>query len=301
MNHPDPQPIEAAGPPPPRPSGSLPALRNWIVTGVLAIAFMVAAIAGVNLLAGTSASQATESVTTTSTNKTSTTADRPAARQPNGVAGRITAIDGSTITISSPGPKPKDSDAASKPEMTTFTVATSASTSVSKVTDGVVGDLSKGDTIVVDGVDSNGTIAAKRIHQTDIERPDGPPAGKAKGQEQNGGQTPRPGRPTIGTITTVSGSTITVKTLTGATVKVTTASDTKVSVIEKSSISELAKGDTSRVKGTVSGAKVAATAITEGPLGAPRGGHGPGGCDAPGTPGQTPAPGGNAPSTTQPS
>ena len=42
--------------------------------------------------------------------------------------------------------------------------------------------------LVVDGVDSNGTIAAKRIHQTDIERPDGPPAGKAKGQEQNGGR-----------------------------------------------------------------------------------------------------------------
>ncbi len=287
----------AAGGPPP--TSSRP--RRWLAAGAVAAVLTVGGVVGVNLLSGSSPSQAATPGSTNGSTATSTIANGAQPGPKRGVAGEITAINGSTITVSSMGRRPKgqanDSSSGSAPAKTTYTVTTTSKTTFSKVTDGTVSDLAKGDTVVVDGTNSNGTIAAKRIHQTN----------KLPDQSNNGASAPRKGAGgdhTLGTITAVSGSTVTISTTAGDTVKVTTTSDTKVSVIEKTSISDLAKGDMIRVQGTVSGTTVAATAVNEGPAGGPGARRHGGNCDGPGMGGHDgkPAPQGStpsAPSTTQ--
>ncbi len=280
---------DAAGDPPPTSSGP----RRWLAAGAVAAVLTVGGVVGVNLLSGSSPSQAATPGATSGTTATSTAANGPQRGPRPGVGGEITAIDGSTITVSSMGRKPKGQASDSAPAKKTFTVTTTAKTTFSKVTDGTVGDLAKGDTVVVDGTNSNGTIAAKQIHQTE----------KLPDRNKNGASAPcrgPKGDHTLGTVSAVSGSTVTISTTSGDTVKVTTTSDTKVSVIEKTSISDLAKGDMIRVQGTVSGTTVAATAVTQGPAGGPGAGR-RGNCDGPGmgAQGDKSAPNGSAPSTTQ--
>lgn len=70
---------------------------------------------------------------------------------------------------------------------------------------------------------------------------------------------------TAGTIVSVDGSTITLKTTDGSTVKVTTKSDTSVTTTSTSKVTDLAAGDTISVVGTTgSDGSVTATRVTEG-------------------------------------
>src|SRR4029077_13981040 len=72
---------------------------------------------------------------------------------------------------------------------------------------------------------------------------------------------------TAGAVTSVDGSTITIKTVAGDTVTVSTTADTKVSVTKTIKLSDLAVGDTVRVTGTTTGTTIAADAIEKGALG----------------------------------
>jgi hypothetical protein len=60
-------------------------------------------------------------------------------------------------------------------------------------------------------------------------------------------------------ITSVNGSTITVKTVAGDTITVTTTSDTKVSVTKPITLHDLSVGDTVRVNGTTDGSSEGST------------------------------------------
>lgn len=288
MKHLDPRHTQSASRPPPTTAGFSSAPRKWIAKGALAAAFVVAGAVGVNLLAGTAASQAAEPGATSGTSQSGTDTNGSHVKQQRGVAGEITAINGSTITVSSMDRKGKQQTTDSTPETSTFTVSTASSTTFSKIVDGTVGDLAKGDIISIAGTTSNGTVTAKGIRQVD-QLPD-PEQGQGMRHAPHQGPG-RSGQHTLGTITAVNGSTVTVKTVSGGSVTATTTSDTKVSVIEKASISDLAMGDTIRVKGMVSGTKVAATTVTAGLLGSP-GMH---------APDRAPAPDGITPSTSQPS
>ena len=217
-----------------------------------------------------------------------------------GVAGKVTAVNGSTITIASMGRRPARNSTGSKPKPTTFTVSTTSSTTFSKVTKGTVGDLSTGDVVEVHGATSNGTVSAEAIHQVDqLPKHNDRKAQMPARKGDSGHDRPH----TLGTITAVNGSTLTIRTVAGKTVEVTTSSNTKVTVIEKISISDLAKGDLVRVRGKVSGTTVTATAVTEGgPAGPghpgdhrPENGHGP----RRGAHKGTSAPGGGAPNSPQ--
>jgi hypothetical protein len=71
---------------------------------------------------------------------------------------------------------------------------------------------------------------------------------------------------TRGTVTDVSGSTLTVEASDGTTYTVTTGSDTTVTVTVEISLSDLEVGDTISVTGETNGSSVTATTIQRGEL-----------------------------------
>ena len=205
-----------------------------------------------------------------------------------GTRGTIRTIDGSTLTV-----------ATDQQGATDVTVATSTDTKVTETVTGTLSDVKVGDTVTVQGTTSGDTVAA-----TDGDRPRHPGArpaearaGAAKphrgrpsergddpeqGQGGQGGNGRQGGPGTIGQVTAVSGSTLTVTTLQGSTVTVTTTADTQVMVTRDIGLSDLAVGDTVTVTGPLDGSTVAATAIRKGELG---GFGGPGGAPPTGAPG----------------
>jgi Domain of unknown function (DUF5666) len=93
----------------------------------------------------------------------------------------------------------------------------------------------------------------------------GPQAGEGPGTGQLSGNR---GGLTAGTITSIDGSTITVKLADGSTVKVTTSDSTAVTKTSKAKVSDLATGDTITVIGQAdSSGNVTATRISEGDAG----------------------------------
>lgn len=87
------------------------------------------------------------------------------------------------------------------------------------------------------------------------------PSGGPGGAFANGGNI------TFGTIESVNGNTITVRTQSGDTVNVKVGNDTQIRVSKDGSISDLANGDTIVVGGSKNGSTVDATTITEGGVG----------------------------------
>ncbi|MEO6472789.1 MAG: DUF5666 domain-containing protein [Aeromicrobium sp.] len=104
-----------------------------------------------------------------------------------------------------------------------------------------------------------------------------------EGRFPGGGQGPadRPGpnlagNATIGTVSSVDGNTITLKTVNGDTVKITASSGTKVTINKTGKVSDLSDGDTVVVQGTKDNdGNVTAKSIDEGGFGGFRGGQPP--------------------------
>lgn len=105
------------------------------------------------------------------------------------------------------------------------------------------------------------------------QRAGGFPRGNAGGTGAAGG-----GNATFGTISSVSGNTVTVKTAAGNTVSIKASSGTKVTVNKTGKVSDLSNGDTIVVQGkTDSNGNVTADSIAEGGgAGGMRGGQAPG-------------------------
>jgi hypothetical protein len=278
-------------------------LKTWIAAGAAAV---VLALIGGFVLSRTGSDSPSSAAASSSGNgggvATAGGGQTPGRR---GTSGTITAIKGSTISLAPDG---------GSGSSTAMTVTTSSDTVVLETVDGAVSDIAVGDTVIVIGEESDGTVAATSVTDagtTDVagglggpggggdlpqgeipqgELPDGftPPSGgqlPQGGELPQGGQLPSGGVPggagggfTRGTVTGVSGSTITVEAQDGSTVTVTTSSDTTVSVTKEISLSDLAVGDTITANGTVDGTTVAATRIQKGDLGGfggfPGGGNG---------------------------
>ena len=189
--------------------------------------------------------------TTTATTTTSSTNDHMG----RGVAGTITAVNGSTITLTG-----KDG--------TTYTVDATKAT-ISKTSTIDVTGLSVGDTLMVGGTVSGSSVTADHI--MDGAMPTGM-GGKGPGAMDGKGHG------VMGTVTTVNGSTLTVTEKNG-TVYTVDAANAKVmkgtegSKPAASTLSSVAVGDTVGVRGTVTGTSVTATDIMDGVFGrGPRGG-----------------------------
>jgi hypothetical protein len=197
-----------------------------------------------------------------------------------GAAGKITAINGTTLTLQDQ-------------QNQSVQVTTTGSTRITVSKTVAVSDIAKGDRITVTGTQSGTTVAATRITIADLQGGNsqrtggpgrfngegGPPPGGFNGQggppvtDANGNPTGnasgstnrRPSGFAGGTVTSVNGGTITISSFDGSTMTVTTTSSTTVTKSVQGSFSDLKVGQTVRAMGsTGSDGTVAATSINEG-------------------------------------
>jgi hypothetical protein len=160
----------------------------------------------------------------------------------NGVFGTVSAINGTSLTVTS--------NANSNGGMaTTYTVDASNATVTKSGQSSSVANIAVGDNVMIQGTISGTNVTATAIR-------DGVGAGQ--------------GPAVIGTVTAISGDSLTVQstatgqnsTQTTYTVDATNATVTKAGA--SSTVSAIAVGDTIAVQGTVSGTNVTATAIRDG-------------------------------------
>lgn len=191
-----------------------------------------------------------------------------------GVIGTVASVEGSSFSVQ-PGQGSSDSEV--------VRVETTGDTTFARSSQGTASDLESGDNVVVIGERSGDGITAAAITDSgDVVddgfprpngdgRPDGfnppddfqPPAGVEPPQ---GGRF-RAGGFTTGTIESINGSQLTVKTSDGNVVAVGIGSDTTISVVERTTVADVHQGDTVRVNGDRNGSTVTASSVQLGDLG----------------------------------
>jgi hypothetical protein len=164
-------------------------------------------------------------------------------RNANRVAGKVTAINGTTLTVA---------DQASGTSYAIVTTSAKLDKSGATIT---VSDIVVGDTIIAEGTATGTTLTANVVHD---------------GAVMKWGPGPvQINRGVMGTVTAVSGTTITVSAKTGTTTTVYTVTAANATVKKNdaaSTVSAIAVGDQVRVQGTVSGTTVTATNIVDGKM-----------------------------------
>jgi len=164
-----------------------------------------------------------------------------------GVFGTVTAISGTSLTVTSHG-------FGQNQNQTTYTVDATNATVTKNGSASSVGNIAVGDQVMVQGTVNGTNVTATTIRDGMMGR----------GMNGNG---------VFGTVASVSGNTITVTATMGSnggsgttyTVDATNAAVTKNGA--SSSVSNIAVGDKVMVQGTVSGSNVTATAIRDGTTG----------------------------------
>jgi riboflavin synthase alpha subunit len=158
--------------------------------------------------------------------------------------GKVTAISGSTITISSQKPGNTTS--------TTYTVdASSATVTKDRDAASTLSAIAVGDTISVDGTVSGNTITATAIHDGF-----GGPGGPGGFGGRGGGA--------MGTVTAINGSTLTVTGKDGGTYTVDASSATVKASGATSAVSDIKVGDTVMIQGSITTATMTAKNIEDG-------------------------------------
>ncbi len=165
------------------------------------------------------------------------------------VVGKVTAVNGTTITVTGRNFDVKGS------ATTTFTVDASNAIFLNGKATSTIGSVVVGNTIIVQGTVSGSNVVAKMIRTaaSDDKKP-----GDKQGMPGNG-------QPVIaGKVTAVSGNTITVMTNASSTFSVDA---TNAAIRNKgnasSTISSIAVGDTVLVQGTINGSTVVASTIID--------------------------------------
>ena len=185
-----------------------------------------------------------------------------------GVFGTVSAISGTTLTITSKMPQRPAAGttpaAGSAPVMTTttYTVDASAATVTKAAAASSVSAIAIGDTVMVQGTVSGTSVTAKTIRDGVV------PMGKGMGPRPQGGQAPAiqgNGQPVVGgSVTAVSGNTITVTTAQGGIAyNVDASSATVTKANATSSVASIATGDKVVVQGTVNGTSVTASSVMD--------------------------------------
>ncbi len=208
------------------------------------------ALIALAMLGGAGASYAglASADTTSDTGAAPTTREAPDGKRPD-VFGEVTAISGTTLTVTSKGPQDSTT--------TTYSVDVSGATiqkgsAGTKPTTATVSSIAIGDKVAI-----RGTVSGTSVTATEVMDGVGGPGGHGRG----------PG--VVGTVSAVSGNTITLTNADGTTYTVE-ASSAKVSKVSTISVSDIAVGDKIGVEGTVSGTSVTATGIMDGmPEGGP--------------------------------
>jgi hypothetical protein len=268
-----------------------PIWKSWVAAGIVAAAFIGGAIAAITLT-GHHGSGGNQSVQLAASNQNGqnetggTNGGGNGTGGPNGAggldrfemrgaAGTITAIDGSNLTLQARG---------FQGDTSPVRVVTNAETTFSETVKGRVSDLKSGDHVIVIGDRSGTSVRATNIVDNGdqalgfVGRRQGAPNGNnlpaPPDDRGNRGNGAGPGggvfagaRFTAGTVTNVSGSTVTVKTNAGDTVTVTTTSATTVTVTKQISLTDLKVGDVVRATGSNDNGTITAERVQKGALG----------------------------------
>lgn len=215
---------------------------------VLALAALVAVGTGFGIGAIASA----DSTTATASTSQVSTFDH---HGPPGVHGTVSAINGTTITLTSTNPSDQTT--------TTYTVdATNANimkAPANTTTPTAPTTISLSDILIGDTLNIRGTVSGTTVTATDIM--DGLLKMRGGFGKDHG---------VGGTITAINGSTIIISDASGKTYTVT-ADAAKIDKVTTISASDLAVGDSIHAEGTITGTTVAATHIMDGmPMGGPK-------------------------------
>jgi len=266
--------------------------KSWAAAGVVAAAFAGGAIAAVTIshhgngndptnVQITSSNGNDPNGTNTGNGNSGNGADGALGQRfrARGTAGKVTAINGTTLTVEARTFGGNGSTESVK-------VATTDATRITETVKGDVSDLKVGDNVLVTATNGDGatSVTASNIvdngdAQADFFRPgtrsDGngtPPSFPRGTNDQRGPEDSLlNGALRVGKITKISGSTITIESVTGETVTVATNASTDITVTKQIAFSDLKVGDTVRAEGETSNGAVSATSIQKGDLGNGRG------------------------------
>jgi Domain of unknown function (DUF5666) len=173
-----------------------------------------------------------------------------------GVFGTVSAINGTTLTVTSKGGPSTQSSSG-----TTYTVDASNAIVVKDGATSTVSAIATGDTVMVQGTVSGSSVTATKIN-------DGMPQGQQGGMMGKGGgalaSLQGNGEPVIGgSVSAISGDTLTVTNKSNVTYSVDATNATVIVKNATSSISAIATGDNVVVQGTVDGTAVTASTVID--------------------------------------
>ncbi len=170
-----------------------------------------------------------------------------------GIFGTVSAVNGSTLTVTSKMMRPRSTSATAA--ATTYTVDATNATVTKNGTAGTLASIVTGDTVVITGTVTGTNVVAKTIR-------DGVPQ---KGQKP--GQNPiitGNGQPVIGgNVTAISGSTLTVTNKSNVTYTVDATKATIEKANATASLSSVLVGDNVVVQGTVNGNAIVASSVID--------------------------------------
>jgi hypothetical protein len=234
------------------PDGRSGRARRWgtVVAGIGAAVVVVGgAFFGAQALGSHSSSPSSTSAGTRAP------AASPAGHLGQGTSGTVRSINATGLTLT-------DQSGA------VINVTISPSTTISKTTAGSLSDVKAGDHVIVVASGTSPTLTATRITDSGNQAATAPAGGGsgagAANQAVPGAAAGGAGSVAQGTISSISGSTITVSESNGTAVPVAVNASTAVSVTRPEPLSGIAAGDTVWVRGTTSGTSVAATSIADG-------------------------------------
>lgn len=183
----------------------------------------------------------------------------------NGVVGTVTAISGTTITVTKRMPMGEVTTGA-----TTYTVDASKATITKNGATSSLTNIALGDMLMIEGTVSGSSVAATVIR-------DGVPAGQGmmgeRRDDKSAASTSRGvpasiikgnGQPVIGgSVTAISGTKLTVTNASNVTYTVDVSSATIEKGRATSTVSQIAVGDRVVVQGTVNGSSVTASSVID--------------------------------------
>jgi hypothetical protein len=245
---PDP-PAHSPGETSPTPAAPKPA-RRIIAALVAAAVIGVGGFVGLNAVKGHKTAAAT--VTSASAN---------GARPPGGPGGAGRGTNGTLASVSG------STFIVANQDGTSTKVVTDSSTRITMSVAAAVGDVKQGDNVVVTGTSTgSNAIAAQRISVRDAAAPapGAPTNGAGRGARPGGGTAPA-GSFAAGSVTSVSGGTLTVKDASGTAWTVTTSTSTTVTKAAPTTLSALVIGQPVQVMGAkANDGTVTATSVQQG-------------------------------------
>jgi Domain of unknown function (DUF5666) len=189
-----------------------------------------------------------------------------------GVFGSVTAISGDTLTVQSKG---FGRNASSTPA-TTYTVDASSATVFKDNATSTLSSVAVGDTVMVQGTVSGDSVTATTIRDGLVPQMGGMPGRGGMGGHASSTPPYIPqgnGEPVVGgSVTAISGSTLTITNQAGATYTIDASSAAVSDKGATSTVSSIAVGDNVVVQGSVNGSSVTASSIID--QGAQKGGSG---------------------------